>query len=32
MIIKGRAFAKAQTLEQWAEEYYRTVTNYFGET
>lgn len=30
MIIKGRQFAKGQTLEQWAKEYYKTVTNYFG--
>ena len=30
MINKGRRFAKGQTLEQWAKEYYQTVTNYFG--
>jgi glycosyltransferase involved in cell wall biosynthesis len=30
MIDKGRAFAKGQTLEQWAKEYYQTVTDYFG--
>ncbi|MCW3110505.1 MAG: glycosyltransferase [Segetibacter sp.] len=30
MIIKGRQFAKRQTLEHWAKEYYQTVTNYFG--
>lgn len=29
MIVKGRQFAKGQTLEQWAKEYYQTVTNYF---
>lgn len=29
MIMKGRLFAKDQTLEQWAKEYYQTVTNYF---
>jgi glycosyltransferase involved in cell wall biosynthesis len=31
MIEKGRAFAKGQTLENWAAEYYQTVTKYFGE-
>lgn len=30
MIMKGRQFAKGQTLEEWAKEYYQTVTNYFG--
>ncbi len=30
MITKGREFAKRQTLEQWAKEYYQTVTDYFG--
>ncbi|MCW3115605.1 MAG: glycosyltransferase [Segetibacter sp.] len=30
MIVKGREFAKGQTLEEWAKEYYQTVTNYFG--
>jgi glycosyltransferase involved in cell wall biosynthesis len=30
MVEKGRAFAKSQTLEAWAEEYYKTVTNYFA--
>lgn len=32
MILKGRAFAKGQTLEQWAKEYYQTVKNYFGKS
>ncbi|GEO09944.1 glycosyltransferase [Segetibacter aerophilus] len=31
-IRKGRAFAKEQTLEQWAKEYYETVTDYFGKS
>ncbi|MDQ6812888.1 MAG: glycosyltransferase [Bacteroidota bacterium] len=30
MIVNGRMFAKAQTLEQWAKDYYKTVRNYFG--
>lgn len=30
MIINGRQFAKKQTLEEWAQDYYQTVTNYFG--
>lgn len=29
MIMNGRQFAKRQTLEQWAKEYFNTVTNYF---
>ena len=29
MIENGRAFAKSQTLEAWAEEYYTTVNAYF---
>lgn len=30
MIENGRAFAKSQTLEAWAEEYYKTITQYFA--
>jgi len=30
MISAGRNFAKALTLEAWAEGYYKTVTNYFA--
>lgn len=30
MIEKGRTFAKSQTLEAWAAEYYKTVTEYFA--
>ena len=30
MILNGRAFAKSQTLEAWASEYYQTVTDYFA--
>lgn len=29
MIMKGRAYAKTQTLEAWASEYYQTVKAYF---
>ena len=29
MISNGRKFATSQTLEYWAENYYKTVTNYF---
>ena len=30
MIENGRDFAKSQTLEAWAKEYYQTVTEYFA--
>lgn len=30
MILNGRNFAKSQTLEEWAKQYYQTVTAYFG--
>jgi glycosyltransferase involved in cell wall biosynthesis len=30
-IRKGRAYAQTQTLEAWAEEYYKTVTQYYSE-
>lgn len=30
MIINGRLFAKTQTLEAWAENYYQTIQDYFG--
>lgn len=29
MIENGRRFARGQTLEQWAKDYYRTITEYF---
>jgi glycosyltransferase involved in cell wall biosynthesis len=29
IITKGRDYAKSQTLETWAEEYYKTVMDYF---
>lgn len=29
MIEKGRAYAKSQTLEAWAADYYSTIINYF---
>ena len=29
MIEKGRTFAKKQTLESWANEYYATVTEFY---
>jgi glycosyltransferase involved in cell wall biosynthesis len=31
MIIKGREYAKKQTLKAWADEYYTTVKEYFEE-
>jgi len=30
MIAQGRSFAKGHTLEGWAGDYYKTVTNYFA--